>query len=282
VLKNSVVVVLVGLLSFVAIHGWVQSVFGPTPAELDAARRAHFSQPSPNAVRAVHLFRNLSAQERQGIRNYLEESFVPLNEWLAELDLSVFQVLCLGEDHRPATREFLADQFFSAVHVDVLMLEATTDELRVINEALIEGKADVPLLEADIAAVINSARTRNRDVVVAAIEEISQQREERQRGQNIGFRDDTITRNFWRNFRAGQRHAVLFGALHCADRPAWMFEQILRTASREVASQTRGIRIVGAYQDRTIADLLYFLDEIGFSRRNFVIARPQAIHPKLA
>lgn len=281
-LKNSVVVVLAGLLTFVFIHGWVSTQFGPTPAELDAARRAHFSEPSPNAVRAVHLYRELPAAARQGLRDYLDRSFVPLDEWIIQLDKRPFQILCVGEDHRASTRRFLAHKFFSQVRVDVLMLEATINELAAINEALAVGESEVLLLEADIAAVLNAAKQRNPKIVVAGIEETSRQREVRQHGRNDGFRDDTIAANFWRNFQAGQRHAALFGALHCADRPAWLFEQLLRTAPAGVATHTHSVRVVGAYQDRVVADLLYFLDQIGFARRQFVIADPRALHPKLA
>ena len=61
-----------------------------------------------------------------------------------------------------------------------------------------------------------------------------------------------------------------------------MFERILRTAPQDVVSHTRSARVVGAYQDRVVADLLYFLEQIGFARRSFVIAEPQLLNLKLA
>ena len=280
-LKDSILLLAGGLLAFVVLHGWVRDTFGPTPEELDAARRAWFSTPSVNAKRAVRLFDELPPLARRELRESLERTFIPLDDWIAELNQRGYVLLCLGEDHRDATREFLARELLPRVAADSLMLEATTDELHVIEAELAEGATRVPLLEADIAGVLRAARTHNHAVAVVGIEETDRQRVDRQRNDSQGFRDDSITRNFWRGFKPGQRHIVLFGALHCTKQQAWLFDQIERKAPPQPAGQMQAVRVVGAFQDRTIADLLFFLDHAGYAPRRFVIARPATLHPYL-
>ena len=280
-LRDGLIVVLAGLVAFVLIHDWVRTRFGPTPAELAAAKRARFAEPSPIAVHALQQYTRLPAEERRKLDAYLQASLIPMSAWVERLGESTFQVLCLGEDHEPSTRAFLAREFFAKVLFDVLLLEATVDGLERINEAVASGETQVPLLEADVAAILRTARARNTRIKVAGIEETKRQRLDRQRLARAGFRDETIARNFWGQFRPGKRHAVLFGALHCANQQNWLFERVRQEASPQVAKEMRSIRIFGQYQSQPVADFVYFLEQIGFPHRHFVIVNPRELHPHL-
>lgn len=280
-LRDSIIVILAGMVAFVLLHDWVRTRFGPTPAELEAARRAQFAEPSPAALRAVDQFKQLPARERRDLEVYLEANLIPMATWTGQLGERTFQVLCLGEDHEPSTRDFLAREFFSSVSIDVLLLETTVDGLRRIDAAVAAGDARVALLEADIAAILRAARARNARIRVIGIEETKRQRLARQRLGQASFRDDTLARNFLGHFQHGQRHAVLFGALHCANQREWLFEQVRRGLSPRVAEDMLSVRILGDHQDQSVADFVYFLDQIGFPRRPFVIVRSRALHPTL-
>ena len=280
-LRDSLIVVLAGLVAFVLLHDWVRTRFGPTPAELAAAKRARFAEPSPIAVHALHQYTQLSAEERRSLSAYLYASLIPMSTWVDQLDERSFQVLCLGEDHESSTRDFLAREFFPKVSIEVLFLEATVDGLADMDEAVAAGDAEVPLLEADIAAILRAARARNARIEVVGIEETERQRLARQRLGRTGFRDETIARNFWDRFRPGRRHAVLFGALHCANHRNWLFERVRREAPPRMAAEMFSVRIFGQHQDQPVADFVHFLDQIGFPRQHFVIVDPRDLHPRL-
>ena len=273
--------VLAGLVAFVLLHDWVRTRFGPTPAELAAAKRARYAEPSPIAVHAVHRYTRLAAEERRRLHAYLNASLIPMSTWVEQLGEKSFQVLCLGEDHESSTRDFLAREFFTEVFIDVLLLEATVDGLAGIDEAVAAGDAQVLLLEADIAAILRAARGRNARIEVAGIEETKRQRLARRLSGRSGFRDETIARNLWDRFRPGRRHAVLFGALHCADQRNWLFERVRHEASPRVAGEMFSVRVFGRHQDQAVADFVHFLDQIGFPRRHFAIVNPRDLHPLL-
>ena len=280
-LRDALIVVLAGLVAFVLVHDWVRIRFGPTPAELDAARRARVAEPSPVAVHALHQYARLSVEERNELLAYLHASLVPMSTWVEQIGERRFQVICLGEDHDSSTREFLAREFFAKVFIDVLLLEATVGEMRRIDEAVAAGDARVPLLGVDIAAILGTARTRNTGIRVAGIEETKRQRAARHGMGRNGFRDEAIARNFWDQFEPGRRHGVLIGALHCTDQGNWLFGRLLHEAASRMAGEMLSVRIVGQHRNQTVADFVHFLDGIGFPRRHFVIAHPEDLHPHL-
>ena len=280
-LRDALIVVVAGLVAFVVVHDWVRTRFGPTPAELAAAKRARVAEPSPVAVHAVHQYLRLTVEERNELAASLHASLIPVSAWVEQLGEKTFEVICLGEDHESSTREFLAREFFANVFIDVLLLEATVDGLERIEAAVASGDARVPLLEADIAEILAAARARNTGIEVAGIEETERQRDARQDLGRAGFRDEAIARNFWEQFRSGRRHVVLIGALHCNDERSWMFARLRREAAPRSAGEMLSVRILGQHQYQTVSDFVHFLDRIGFPRRNFVIVDPQHLHPRL-
>ena len=280
-LRDALVVVIAGLLAFALLHDWVRTRFGPTPAELAAAKRARVAEPSLVALRAVDRYMRLAAEERSDLAASLHAGLVPVRTWVARLDEGVFQVICLGEDHEESTRDFLARELFTKVSVDMLLLEVTPEGLERIDEAMASGGGPVRLLGADVAAILEAARARNAAIEVAGIEETKHQRLARRDLGRPGFRDDSIARNFRDRFRRGRRHVVLIGALHCTDQRSWLFARVRSELSSRTAGETLSVRVVGQHQSRTVADFVHFLDRIGFPHRDFVIVDPRSLHPLL-
>lgn len=280
-LRDGLIVVAAGLVALVLLHDWVHTRFGPTPDELAAAKRARHAEPSPVAISAVLRYNQLPAEERRKLDAYLHASLVPMSVWVEQLGGRTFQVLCLGEDHESSTRDFLAREFFSEVLIDVLLLEATVDGLARMDEAVQAGDARVPLLEVDIAAILRATRARNPRIEVAGIEETERQRNTRQRQGRAGFREDSITSNFWAEFRPGRRHVILFGGLHCASQPNWLFDRIRRRAAPRMTGEMLNVRVFGQHQSQLVADFVHFLDRIGFPHGHFVIVNAPDLHPFL-
>ena len=280
-LRDGLIVVAAGLVALVLLHAWVHTRFGPTPDELAAAKRARHAEPSPVAIHAVRRYNQLPAGARRKLDAYLHSSLVPMSTWVEQLRGRTFQVLCMGEDHESSTRDFLAREFFAEVRIDVLLLEATVDGLARMDEAVRAGDARVPLLEVDIAAILRASRTRNPGIEVVGIEETERQRTARRGQGRAGFREDSITSNFRAAFRPGRRHVVLFGGLHCASQPNWLFDRIQRRATPPMTGEMLNVRVFGQYQSQLVADFVHFLDRIGFPHGHFVIADARDLHPLL-
>lgn len=278
-LRTGIIVVVAFLGTFVLLHALIQRHFEPTPLELENAKRARSNSPRPAALDAVDRFTQLPMHEQRELTANLRSALLAMDAWFEQLSNAHYQMLCLGEDHEPSTRAFLAREFFAKFYVDVLLLETTARDLQGMNQAVAGGDAYVPLLEADIAGILTATRASNPQVLVAGIEETKRQRAERQKQGRSSFRDDSIVSNFWRQFQPGKRHAVLFGALHCTDNPKWLFDRVQHTAPPLIGNKMLNVRIIGEHQDESVEDFVYFLDQIGFDRRHFVIADSGALHP---
>jgi hypothetical protein len=70
---------------------------------------------------------------------------------------------------------------------------------------------------------------------------------------------------------------VLFGALHCADQPNWMYRRIRLGERRVNREEIRNVNVIGEHQDGTLEAFLDFIDAIGVQRRNFMIADTSAL-----
>lgn len=233
------------------------------------------------AVNAVSGFFQLSRSAQNSILDNLESTLVPTEHWLATLRQSDYELLCLGEDHEEATRRFLAERFFAHFPVDVLLLEATPEELAEITERMDTGEIYVPLLGANIANVLRAVRHKNPRVIIDPIEETKAQRDNRAREERNGLRDNSIVRNFWNSFKPGKRHVLLFGALHCTDHSNWLFEQVRVTAHEDVAKKMLNVRVLGEHQTGALEAFIFFLDEIGVAHGDFVIPDTSTLHPAL-
>ncbi len=265
------------LLVLVAIEWYLDEIYVPTIPPPNRERVQHTTYHSA-AVQALDRFRELSASEREAILENLNYRILPLTDWWPRLRRSDYQIVCLGEDHDEYTRRFLANDIFSEIVTDVLLLEATPKQLARIMGRVDSGKPYVRLLDADIAAVIRTARRKNPSLIVNGIEETGRQEKERQRLKR-GSRDETIAANLRETYRSGRQHVILFGALHCKTDPAWLFGFMRSTISQLPANAFLNVRVMGEHQNGPLEAFVYFLDEVGIATGDFVIAETGSLHP---
>ena len=83
----------------------------------------------------------------------------------------------MGELHNESTRSFLSHEFFANFSVDVLLIEATPEELKRLIKRMKAGRDYFPLLDADIMNILRTARDRNPDTKIYGIEETEKQAE---------------------------------------------------------------------------------------------------------
>ena len=268
------------LIALAVIAGrWARDHFVPSPAPIELPPDAPIRHLGFDriAARALDDFRALPASQREAIASNLRTNVVPLSRWLEAVEQRGFGFLCVGERHEETTRRFLAEQVMPALSVDVLMLEVTQGELGAITERMHTGEARVPLLGADIAAVIRAARRRNPLLVLAGIEEESAQRAQRLERRR-GSRDRSITGNFRSQLRPGKRHVALFGALHCTDQPGWLYARVGAAEHRLAGEVMLNLNVLGNHQDGTLEAFVAFLSTLGIASPDFVIPRTGALH----
>ena len=264
---------------------WVQENYVPRPPPERPTGPFHNPSYRQTAEYAIRQFSKLSAGQQAALVRNLEQNIVSIERWLELIRGSEVSVLCLGEDHEDATRRFLARTLFSELNIDVLFLEVTPHQIGIITQDLRSEqelsweKEPVPLLGADIAGIIRAARIRNPDMELIGIEETKRQRIARQRSDSPGSRDESINNNFWRYFRYSHRQIILFGALHCTNRPQWLYGRIRRLAPRRVADEMINVRILEKHQDGRVEAFIYFLGRIGIHRDDFVVVESKKLHP---
>ena len=267
---------LVIALFLIAYERIIEKYPGP-PTETPRTERIQHPIFHQLAVDALQSFSRLSKFDRDAVIENLEASLISMEQWLTHLRQSDYQVLCLGEFHEESTRRFLADEFFAKFSIDVLLLEATPTELMRISKLVNAGRAYFPLLDADITKILRTVRSRNPDIRIYGIEETDKQHKDRQGHE--WSRDQSIARNFWNRFQPGTRHAILIGALHCTNRPDWLFEYLRDQAPPPLAERMLNVQVLGEHQDGPLEAFVFFLDEIGVERKHFVIPDTSALHP---
>jgi hypothetical protein len=264
---------------------WIEENYVSRPDPIQPVGPFHYPGYRQTAENAVLQFSKLSATEQVALRKNLEQNIVSVERWFDWVRGSGVKVMCLGEDHEDATRQFLARTLFSELDIDLLLLEATPHQLGLITQELTSEqelsweREPVSLLDADIAGIIRAARLRNPDVELIGIEETKRQRIARQKNDRPGTRDESIHNNFWRHFRYGRRYVLLFGALHCTNRVQWLYGRTRRLAPRRVANEMINVRILEEHQDGRVEAFVYFLGKIGIRRGDFVVVDSKKLHP---
>jgi len=248
------------------------------------ARAAVGSEPDGSPVRYHGLLANVLARfaalpetERRALLAGLRRELVDFEQWLAALQKEGYLFVCIGEDHKEATRRFLAEALLPAMEIDVLHLETTEDGLDIIAQKMRWDRRHVPLLGADIRAVIGAVRARNPRVLLAGIEETSGQRWRRLSNVQTSLRDRSIVTNFFERFRPAVHHVVLFGALHCADRPNWFYRRVHQLAPKWFAARMLNLRVLGERQTASLEAFVHFLERIGLEYGDFVVRNPRRL-----
>lgn len=264
------VTVIVGL-AWVAAE-WAQLNYVPAPKPIEVPVDAFIQHPGYEAMAAgaIEAFEAMPDSRRRALVENLDSQLGDLDQELARLAASRLTILCIGERHMATTRRFLAEHMIPMLGLDVLLLEASSDELADIMRHIDTAEPRALLLGEDIAAIIRSARATNPEIVIAGIDESRSQKAQRDHTRQ-GSRDISIAGNLRSQVRRDKRHGVVFGALHCADQPNWMYRRIYLGEHRVDREEIRNINVIGEHQDGTVEALLEFLDAIGVPRRSFML-----------
>jgi hypothetical protein len=264
---------------FLSAYEWIRKEYPRPPTNPPSTERIQHLLYHEQAVEALQRFTQLPILERDAIKENLESTLITMEQWLIHLEQSDYKVICVGEFHKDSTRTFLADEFFAKTSVDVLLLEATPKELNRLIKRMNAGRTYFPLLDADIMQILRTVKVRNPDIKIYGIEETDKQ-EKVQHGY-AGSRDKSIAHNFWNRFQPGIRHIILFGALHCTNEPNWLFENLRSQAPVPLKKQMLNAQVLGEHQNGPLETFVFFLDEIGIDKKDFVIPDTSALHPRI-
>lgn len=243
----------------------------PKPIELPVDAFVQHAGYETMVMKAIEAFDAMPDSRRRAMVENLDTHLGNLDQELARLAASRLTILCIGERHMGTTRQFLAETMLPKLALDVLLLEASSDELAEIMRQIDAAEPRALLLGEDIAAIVRSVRSTNPDIIVAGIDESRSQKAQRDHSKQ-GSRDISIAGNLRSQVRRDKRHGVIFGALHCADQPNWMYRRIYLGEHRVNREEIRNINVIGEHQDGTVEAFLEFVDAIGVPRRNFMIA----------
>ena len=268
-------VILLGL----TIYDGVVAEFPTRPNQPTGEKRIQHPIHHAEARRAIELFSQLPPAEQTAIKASLESNLVSLDQWVTQHARSNCQILCIGELHEEATRDFLAEQFFAKIRADTLLLEATPEELQRVIKRMEAGRDYYPLLHADIMRPLRAAIERNPDIRIRGIEETDVQQKDSRGPSNA--RDRHIARNFWASYQPGKRNIILFGALHCTNESSWLFQNLYTQASPPLKDRMLNIAVLGEHQNGTPEAFVYFLDEVGIQKNHFVVSGSRLLHPRL-
>jgi hypothetical protein len=257
------------ILIFLSIHNWFIQEFPRRPAEVMNSERIQHPFHHQRAIEVLQLFSLLSKPDRTAIQQNLNSNLISIEQWMTRLRQSNFQILCMGELHTESIRRFLSNEFFAEFNVDVLLLETTPRELNDLMKRMEAGRDYFPLLDADIMNILRSVRNRNPDIKIYGIEETDKQSGEKNSQANS--RDQWVAKNFWTSFEPGLRHIVLFGALHCMNESGWLFYNLYNQAPPKLRDKMLNVKVLEEHQNGTLEAFVYFINEIGVEKRNFVI-----------
>lgn len=263
----------VSILLVLFVTTWYRSE-NPTPPD----HALSFADPFSHRLfaRSLDAYRSMPEDEQRALRASLNRQIIPLAAWLDRQPTNPAKVICLGEYHRPATRRFLAETLFPSLPADALLLEGTDSEVSEILRRVDRGRPYFPLLGVDIAAIVRTVRQANPDIQIIGVEETDIQWAERQHRE--GSRDRSITENVLAVLPSQGTVVVLYGAMHCSDRPNRLFGLLQSRLSSDALSN---VQVLGMHQDASLHALAAFVAAIGLERTHFVIPDTDRLDPRL-
>jgi hypothetical protein len=260
---------------FLSLYEWSVEEYPRRPVEPITSERIQHTFHHPGAIKALQLFSQLPKPEKTAILENLTSHLISVKQWLTCLGQSKFQIMCMGELHKESTRRFLSETFFPNFSFDVLLLEATPRKLKHLLKRMEAGRDYFPLLDADIMNLLRTVRNKNPNIKIYGIEETENQAKNHYGHSNS--RDQSIAQNFWTTFKPGMRHIILFGALHCTNESNWLFGNLRSQAPPALRNKMLNVWVLGEHQNGPLEAFVYFLDEIGVEKRNFVIPDTSAL-----
>jgi hypothetical protein len=260
---------------FLSVYDYIAEEYPRRPIKAPSFERIQHPFYNEKATKALQRFFRLPEPEKAAIKNNLKSNLISMEQWLAQLSQSDYQVICMGELHDESTRYFLAEEFFAKFSTDVLLLETTPENLERLINRMDTGRDYFPLLNADIMKILRTVKDKNPNIRIWGIEETKEQQ------KDSNSRDQSIAYNFWKRFQTGRLHTVLFGALHCMNEPNWLFKNLCSQASPYVKERMLNVRVLGEHQNGPVEAFVYFLDEIGIVKKHFVIPNTHSLHPRI-
>jgi hypothetical protein len=267
------------ILLFLAVYDWIVKEYPRRPTIPPSTVRIQHIFYHDEAAKALQRFSRLPEPEKAAIKNNLKSSLTSMEQWLTHLGQSDYQIMCMGELHEESTRIFLAKEFFAKFRTDVLLLEATSKDIKRIIKRMDAGRDYFPLLGADIINILRSVKDRNPAIKIWGIEQTDEQ-QKGQHGHSIS-RDQSIAHNFWDGFQPGKIHIILIGALHCTNEPNWLFKKLCDQTSPHLKERMLNVQVLGEHQNGPVEAFVYFLDEIGIEKKHFVISNTNSLHPRI-
>jgi hypothetical protein len=267
------------ILIVLSLYDWIVEEYPRRPIETIKSERIQHHLHNQEAIKALQSFSQLPNPEKTFIKENLKANLISMKHWLTSLRQSNFQIFCMGELHRESTRNFLSKEFFANFSADVLLLEATREELKRLFKRMEAGRDYFPLLDADIMNILRTVRDRNPKIKIYGIEETDKQAKNRHGQANT--RDQSIAQNFWSTYEPGFRHIILFGALHCTDESNWLFHNLCKQASPELKDDMLNVRVLGEHQNGPVEAFVYFMEEIGIKKWHFVIPNTRSLPEKI-
>jgi hypothetical protein len=165
------------LLIFTA-YEWLSEEYPMRPVRQQTSKPIQHPFYHKEALEALKQFSKLSEFGKKAVTENLYANIISMEDWLIYLNNREYQIICLGELHTEATRDFLAKEFFSKFSADVLLLECTTEKLNSLIRRMESGRDYFPLLNADIMSLLRAAKKRNSDIDIFGIEESYLQKSE--------------------------------------------------------------------------------------------------------
>jgi hypothetical protein len=263
-------------------YQWAKDNFVPSPAPKVRPRQGSIRYPEIDYLR-VNALRELGAIpafERQQLRHSIGAAITSLDAWLSRIRSAQPELICVGESHDDETRAFLAKRFFPEYPVDALMLEIPQKDLAILLKLIDSGSPRLSLLAADVAEVIRAARRANARVSIRGIEEKRSQLIARFKDRR-GSREQSILENYRAHFRRGQRHAVLYGALHCANDPNWFFGRVRESDAAAAVGSALSVNVVNTHDSGETEAFVNFLRSLELPSPPFVIPRTSLLHPEV-
>jgi|GEM_PF-783367 len=273
-------VAIIGAVLVLDLFDWLNAPVGLQEPNITSVQHLNYQ---PLTTRAVEAFGALPEDEQKSLKQALTEAVQVPSEWLGAINQRDLLLVCLGEDHTEATRFVLAHTVLPMLSFDDLMIEATGANVAQYDKALRKADTHIPLLGADISAVLRAALNHSPGHRVIGIEETPEQMDQR---ANNGpqFREDSIEANYTSARNPKHRTVVLFGANHCRDEPSWLFGRVTG-ANSPTRSSALSIRILPDHYDGPTEAFVNFLIAIGVlpadveDQRSFVIHGRSSLPP---
>jgi hypothetical protein len=234
---------------------------------------------------ASHLDSAFWIADAVDLRSQLLAKRISTADWVERINRSNTDFLCLGEMHTAEFRQFMAQNLFPQLNADILMLEASAVQVEELITQVNSSTNSVPLLSADMAAILRTAQSHNPNLQIVGVDQTEQQTawmnlEQRNSDRKRLSRDGFIAQNIRDQLQSGKRHVALFGSTHCATHDLGLGNS--RPFVRHLKGIVRGDRLksvllISSTQNNPFT---LMLKSLGLDGESLVIPDTKAISPE--